>query len=144
MNLITQKKYLILKYLKLALKNGKKAKIEKNVALAFSEIKKNKKVHPLLIIVECIEKTKPFCEIKSVKVKGTMQRVPVELKQSKQKNLILRWLIINTFSRNEFSLAERIAKEIMDTTALSSRTIKMCDELHKAAEANKMFAQFKI
>jgi small subunit ribosomal protein S7 len=143
MSLITKKKYLILKYLKLALKNGKKTNIEKFFFLGLSIVKKHKKIHPLEILIDCIEKTKPFCEIKSIKIKGTLQRVPIQIKQIKQKSLILRWLIMNTFFRNEFSLAERFAKEFLDTVSLSSQTIKMRDQFHKAAEANKMFSQFK-
>ena len=144
MNLLNKKKFIILKYLKLAIKNGKKETNEKLVKLSFSLIKTVKKKSGLIILLEAIQKATPFCEVKSLKIKGGIQRIPVEMKQKRQKRLVLNWLLVNTFTRIEKTLVERLAKELLETILLQSKTIKMCDDLHKIVEANKTFTQFKL
>ena len=143
MNLLKEKKFLILKYLKLSIKKGKTETNEKLLKLSFSFIKTFKKKNALTILLDAIQKAKPFCEVKSLKIKGTMQSTPVAIKQKRQKRLVLSWLLINTFSRNENTMVERLAKELLETVLLQSKTIKICDDLHKTVEANKTFTQFK-
>lgn len=143
MNLLKEKKFLILKYLKLSIKKGKKESNEKLLKLSLSLIKNVQKKNALIVLLEAIQKAKPFCEVKSLKIKGGIQRIPVEIKQKRQKRLVLSWLLINTFTRNENTMAERLAKEVLETILLQSKTIKMCDDLHKIVEANKTFTQFK-
>lgn len=143
MNLLKEKKFLVLKYLKLSIKKGKKESNEKLLKLSLSLIKNVQKKNALIVLLEAIQKAKPFCEVKSLKIKGGIQRIPVEIKQKRQKRLVLSWLLINTFTRNENTMAERFAKEVLETILLQSKTIKMCDDLHKIVEANKTFTQFK-
>lgn len=143
MYLLKQKKFLILKYLKVLFKKGKKEKNEKALKLSFAFIKKIKKINPLVVFIDSLQKAKPFCEIRSLRVKGSIKRIPVEIKEKRQKILAMRWLLINTFDRNEKTLVERLTKELLDTTLLQSKTIKMRDDLHKMVETNKTFAQFK-
>lgn len=143
MNLIKKKKFLLSKYLKLFSQQGKKEKTEQLLKLSFSFIKKTKKTNPLIVLIDFIKKARPFCEVKSLKIKGSIQRIPIEIKQMRQRSLILRWLLINTRSRKENTIVESVSKEILETINLQSRTIKLCDEMHKISEANKIFTQFK-
>lgn len=143
MSLIHKKKFILTKYLKLSFKNGKKESKEKSLRLIFSLTKRFKKINPLSILLDALQKAKPFCEIKSLRVKGSIQRVPVEIKQIRQKSLTLGWLLANTFSRNEYTFVDRLANELLDTSLLRSKTIRMCEDLHKIAEANKTFTQLK-
>ena len=41
------------------------------------------------------------------------------------------------------SASQRIAMEILDTFSLSSQSIKNCDDVHKIAEANKVYIQYR-
>lgn len=143
MYLLKQKKFLILKYLKLLFKQGKKETNEKLLKLSFSFIKKFKKKSPLLIFLDSIQKAKPFCELRSLRIKGSIKRVPIDFKEKRQKSLALRWLLINTFVRNEKTAVECLTKEIVDTFLLQSKTIKMRDDLHKMVETNKAFTQLR-
>jgi small subunit ribosomal protein S7 len=136
-----KKKFLLSKYIKSFIKQGKKEKTELLLKLSFSFIKKTKKLNPLTILLDFLKKARPFCEVKSLKIKGSIQRIPVEIKQSRQKSLLLRWLVTNTHTEN--TIVEFLSKELLDTTNLQSKTIKLCDEMHKIAEANKIFTQFK-
>jgi small subunit ribosomal protein S7 len=132
-----------LKYLKLFLKQGKKETNERMLRLGFASIKKLKKVNPILIFLDAVNKARPFCEIRSLRVKGSIKRIPIEIKENRQKTLAMRWLILNMFNRTEKTLVECLTKEFLDTILLQSKTIKMRDDLHKIVETNKTFTQFK-
>lgn len=143
MNLLKEKKFLILKYIKLLFKNGKKERTECVLKSAFSFIKNDTKTNPIFILMSCVEKALPFCEIKAIRISGGIQRIPIEIKDNRQKSLALNWLIINTRNRPEITMVERSKKEILETLLLQSQTIKMTDDLHKLVEVNKAFTQFK-
>jgi small subunit ribosomal protein S7 len=138
---LIKKKFVVSKYIKSFIKEGKKEKAEHLFKLTFSFIKKAKKVNPLIMLLDFIKKARPFCEVKSIKIKGSLQGVPIEIKQNRQKSLILRWLVTN--ERKENTIVDRISKELLDTVNLQSRTVKLCDEMHKIAETNKTFIQVK-
>jgi len=143
MSMNIKKKLLISAYLKLFLKQGKQGKTEKLLKLSFSNIKKIKQRNPLILFLDFIKKARPFCEVKSLRIRGSIQKIPVIIKQTRQKSLVLRWLLTNTVNRSEKTIVESLSKELIETGALQSRTIKICDEMHKSAELNKIFIQFK-
>jgi small subunit ribosomal protein S7 len=143
MNRNIKKKLLISAYLKLFLKQGKQGKTEKLLKLSFSNLKKLKQVNPLILFLDFIKKARPFCEVKSLRIRGSIKKIPVIIKQNRQKGLVLRWLLTNTIGRNEKTIVEALSKELIDTIALQSRTMKACDEMHKSAELNKIFIQSK-
>lgn len=141
---INKKKRLILNHLKILLWDGKQEKAESVLKLSFALIKQLQSKNPLIVLLDCVKKAQPFCEVKSLKVKGNVHRVPVEIKHERQKSLVFRWLLTNAWSRSEHTLVESLSKEIIETAALQSKTIKTCDEMHKIAEVNKIFTQLKI
>lgn len=136
---ITFKKTKVLKYLKVFLKKGQKEKSEKALKKAFAFIKQHEKINPLLIFFDSFQKAKPFCEIKNLNIRGNLKKLPVTINKLRQQNLALRWLSINSLNRNEITFSEKLAKELIETVLLQSKTIKTSDELHKAVEANKTF-----
>jgi len=140
---INKKKRLILNYLKILLWEGKQEKAENVLKLSFALIKQLQSKNPLIVLLDCVKKAEPFCEVKSLKIKGNVHRVPVEIKHERQKSLVFRWLLTNASTRSEHTFVESLSKEIIETTNLQSKTIKTCDEMHKIAEVNKIFTQLK-
>lgn len=140
---INKKKRLILNYLKILLWEGKQEKAENVLKLSFALIKQLQSKNPLIVLLDCVKKAQPFCEVKSLKIKGNVHRVPVEIKHGRQKSLVFRWLLTNASTRSEHTFVESLSKEIIETTNLQSKTIKTCDEMHKIAEVNKIFTQLK-
>jgi small subunit ribosomal protein S7 len=136
-------KYIILSFVRILQKNGSKESSELTLKSALSIIKKNSKKEPLIFFKEIIHKSKPFCEVKSIRISGTNYKVPVEIKSRRQKVLALKWIILNSSGKLESSLANCLAKEFIDTYNLTSKTIKMCDDFHKIAESNKIYMQFR-
>ena len=69
--------------------------------------------------------------------------MPIEIKLKRQTSLVFKWLIINALNKSDLPLAFNLAKEVIDTYNLNSKTIKMCDDFHKMAESNKIYVQFR-
>ena len=135
--------FIISNFLKLYLTKGNKQLAENILRQSFSILKKIKKTNPINIISSSVEIAKPFCEIKSLKVGGSNYKVPTEIHPIRQRVLAIKFLVSSSIKRNEKSAARRIAMEIFDTFSLSSQSIKSCDDVHKIAEANKVYIQYR-
>jgi len=130
-------------FIKVIQKKGNKEPNEKMLKNVFSYIKKVNKKNPLFVFLNALERSKPFCEIKSLKISGSNYKIPVEIKSERQKTLVLKWVFLNSLKRSDFLFKTNLSKEIIDTFNVISRTIKTCDEFHKMAESNKVFIQFR-
>ena len=136
-------KYIMVSFVKTLQKNGSKEPSELIFKNMLSIVKKKSKKEPLIFFKEVIDKSKPLCEVKSIRISGTNYKVPVEIKSARQKILAFKWIMLNSSTKLELSLSQSIAKEFIDTYNLTSKTIKMCDDFHKIAESNKIYMQFR-
>nr|YP_010577911.1 ribosomal protein S7 [Cryptomonas pyrenoidifera]UZP15131.1 ribosomal protein S7 [Cryptomonas pyrenoidifera] len=134
-------KYIITSFIKVLQKTYSKESSEIILKNSFSYLKKSTKKEPLYIFKDAFNKSKPFCEVKSIRISGTNYKVPVEVDSYRQKTLVFKWIISNSIKRSDFCLSINLAKEILDTCDLNSKTIKMCDDFHKIAESNKVYIQ---
>jgi len=135
--------FIVLNFLKFYLTNGNKEISENIFRHSFSLLKKIKKTNPVNIISSSVELIKPFCEIKSLKIGGSNYKVPTEVHPIRQRALAIKFLVLNSLKRNEKSAPRSIAMEIFDTFSLSSQSIKNCDDIHKIAEVNKVYIQYR-
>jgi small subunit ribosomal protein S7 len=136
-------KYNIALFVRTLQKNGSKETSELIFKTVLSIVKKKSKKEPFIFFKEVIDKSKPFCEVKSIRISGTNYKVPVEIKSGRQRILAFKWIMLNSFKKLELPLSQSIAKELIDTYNLTSKTIKMCDDFHKTAESNKIYMQFR-
>lgn len=142
MNNSFNSKYVIISFVKNLQKDGMKESSELVFRSMLSILKKKIKKKPLFFFRQIIDKSKPFCEIRSVRISGTNYKIPIEIKPLRQKVLLLKWIILNSF-RIKMPLSDSLVKELIDTYNLVSVTVKMCDELHRTAESNKIYIQFR-
>lgn len=136
-------KHVIISFVKNIQRDGYKELCELTFRNMLSILKKKLKKKPLVFFKEVINRSRPFCEIKSVRISGTNYKVPIEIKPLRQKVLALKWLVSNSSRKVNIPLTDSLVKEFVDTHYLTSATIKMCDELHKTAESNKIYTQFR-
>jgi small subunit ribosomal protein S7 len=136
-------KYNIALFVRTLQKNGSKETSELIFKTVLSTVKKKSKKEPFIFFKEVIDKSKPFCEVKSIRISGTNYKVPVEIKSGRQRILAFKWIMLNSFKKLDLPLSQSIAKELIDTYKLTSKTIKMCDDFHKTAESNKIYMQFR-
>ena len=69
--------------------------------------------------------------------------MPIEVPARRARTLAVRWLVSFARSRNEKSMAERLAREIMDATSQQGGAWKRKDDIFRMAQANKAFAHYR-
>ncbi len=92
---------------------------------------------------EALDNIKPSLEVRSRRVGGATYQVPVEVRAERREALAIRWLIGAARGRNENTMQERLAAEVMDAMNTRGAAIKKRDDTHKMAEANKAFAHYR-
>ena len=85
----------------------------------------------------------PEVELKVRRIGAANYQVPVEVSPERKVTLGLRWLVNYSRLRNEKSMEERLANEIIDAANGTGASVKKRDDVHKMAEANKAYAHYK-
>ena len=92
---------------------------------------------------EAIENIKPILEVKSRRVGGATYQVPIEVRPVRQQSLAMRWIVDSARKRNERTMAQRLANELMDAADQKGAAFKKKEDVYKMAEANKAFAHYR-
>jgi len=77
------------------------------------------------------------------RVGGATYQVPVEVRPERREALAIRWMIIAARNRNENTMEERLAGELMDAVNSRGTAVKKREDTHKMAEANKAFSHYR-
>ena len=123
--------------------DGKKAIAQSIVYGAFDIIKDKLGVEPDVYFNQALDSLKPLLETKARRVGGSNYQVPIEISPARQQTLALRWLVMFARKRNEKSMEEKLAGEIMDAYNNTGAAYKKKDDLHRMAESNKAFAHYR-
>ena len=134
---------IITQFMNKVMLDGKKSKAEKIVYGAFEIINNKTKNDPLKFFHESIDKVKPSLEVRSRRVGGATYQVPMEVRPRRAQTLAMKWIVDSAIKRNEKTMKERVASEIMDAFNNKGKSAKKREETHKMAEANRAFAHFK-
>jgi small subunit ribosomal protein S7 len=123
--------------------DGKKGIAQTILYDAFNIISEKTGREPIEVFNEAIENIMPILEVKSRRVGGSNYQVPVEVRPERRVTLGLRWLVQYSRNRNEKTMQERLANEIIDAAGNSGASVKKREDTHKMAEANKAFAHYR-
>ncbi|OPX41290.1 MAG: hypothetical protein B1H13_02925 [Desulfobacteraceae bacterium 4484_190.3] len=66
-----------------------------------------------------------------------------EVRPSRSQALSFRWIISFAKARNEKTMAEKLAGELLDAANKRGSAIKKREDTHRMAEANKAFAHYR-
>ena len=124
--------------------DGKKTVAQKIVYDAFDIIKEKTGRDPLEVFEEALNNVMPALEVKARRVGGATYQVTLEIRPERRQTLGLRWLVLYARKRNEKTMSEKLANEIMDATQGNGGAFKKKEDMHKMAEANKAFAHYKF
>ncbi|PKP63147.1 MAG: 30S ribosomal protein S7, partial [Alphaproteobacteria bacterium HGW-Alphaproteobacteria-8] len=92
---------------------------------------------------EALDNIKPSVEVRSRRVGGATYQVPVEVRVERRDALAIRWLIDASRKRNENTMEERLAAELMDAVNGRGAAVKKREDTHKMADANKAFSHYR-
>jgi small subunit ribosomal protein S7 len=123
--------------------DGKKGTAQQIVYSAFDKIQQATGEEPLEVFNKAMNNIMPVLEVKAKRIGGANYQVPVEVRPERRQTLGLRWLTKYTRLRGERTMADRLAKELMDAANNTGASVKKKEDTHKMAEANKAFAHFR-
>lgn len=134
---------LVTRFINAILRQGKKSVAEKIFYGAMDIIGSRTNDDPMKVFKRAVEHVKPQLEVKSRRVGGSTYQVPVEVPANRQLSLSIRWLVAYAKQRNEKSMMEKLAGELMDAANNRGGAIKKREDTHRMAEANKAFSHYR-
>lgn len=134
---------LVTRFINGILRRGKKSVAEKIFYGAMDIIGSRTNDDPMKVFKRAVEHVKPQLEVKSRRVGGSTYQVPVEVPANRQLSLSIRWLIAYAKQRNEKSMMEKLAGELMEAANNRGGAIKKREDTHRMAEANKAFSHYR-
>ena len=123
--------------------DGKKSTSEKIVYGAFDIVSKKTDKTPIDFFHEALNNVKPALEVRSRRVGGATYQVPMEVRPKRAQTLAMKWIVDSAVKRNEKTMRERVANEIIDAFNNKGNAVKKREETHKMADANRAFSHFR-
>jgi len=137
------KDLILAKFMNRIMKDGKKSVSEKIVYGAFNIVSKKTDKSPIEYFHDALSNVKPSLEVRSRRVGGATYQVPMEVRPRRAQALAMKWIVDSAIKRNEKTMRERVASEIMDAFNNKGNAVKKREEVHKMAEANRAFSHFR-
>jgi small subunit ribosomal protein S7 len=122
---------------------GKKSKAEKILYISMETASKKLKKQPMEVFEAVIKNVAPLMEVKARRVGGATYQIPIEVSRERGIALAMKWLRDAARSRPGRSMAEKLSSELVEAFSGGGGAMKMREDMHKTAEANKAFAHFR-
>ena len=123
--------------------DGKKGVAQNILYNAFDIVEKKTGSQPMEVFEKALGNVMPELELKLRRVGGANYQVPVEVSNERKLTLGLRWIVNYSRLRNEKTMEERLAAEIIDASNGIGSSVKKKEDTLKMAEANKAFAHYR-
>ncbi len=133
----------ITKFINVVMSDGKKSTAEQIVYGALDLVAERAKDDPLKVWDRAMGNVRPRVEVKSRRVGGSTYQVPIDVRPDRSLALGMRWLVEYARNRNEKTMIERLANEIVDAAQNRGNAVKKREDVHKMADANKAFAHYR-
>jgi small subunit ribosomal protein S7 len=131
------------KFINVLMYEGKKSTAERIFYEAMDLVENRTSQPGVNVFKQALSNLKPVVEVKSRRVGGATYQVPVEVRPDRRTALAMRWLISYSRDRNEKSMAEKLAAEVISASKGEGNAIKKKEDTHRMAEANKAFAHYR-
>jgi small subunit ribosomal protein S7 len=131
------------KFINALMYEGKKATAEGIFYAAMDLVESRTNQPGVNVFKQALSNLKPAVEVKSRRVGGATYQVPVEVRPDRRTALAMRWLITFSRDRNEKSMAEKLAAEIILASRGEGNAVKKKEDTHRMADANKAFAHYR-
>lgn len=98
----------------------------------------------LEVFKKALANVTPQVEVRSRRVGGATFQIPSEIRPDRKTSMAIKWLILYARKRNEKSMAQKLAGEIVAAAKEEGAAFKKKEDVHKMAEANKAFSHFRF
>ena len=131
------------RFTNMIMSDGKKRTAEKIIYAALEIMSAKNKADPLSMMEKALQNVSPSVEVKSRRVGGSNYQVPVEVNPRRRLSLAMRWILDAALKRNDKSMKNKLASELLDACEGKGSAVKKREDVHKMAEANKAFADYR-
>ena len=138
---------LVTRFVNMLMWDGKKSvafKIFYDAIDIVNEKKTDDEKTALEIWKEALSNVMPHVEVRSRRVGGATFQIPMQIRPDRKVSMAMKWLIDYSRKRNEKSMAQKMAAEILAAAKEEGAAYKKRVDTHKMAEANKAFSHFRF
>jgi small subunit ribosomal protein S7 len=93
---------------------------------------------------DALSNVMPHVEVRSRRVGGATFQIPMQIRPDRKISTAMKWLISYSRKRNEKSMAQKLAAEVLAAAKEEGSAVKKRVDTHKMAEANKAFSHFRF
>ena len=93
---------------------------------------------------DALSNVMPHVEVRSRRVGGATFQIPMQIRPDRKVSTAMKWLISYSRKRNEKSMPQKLAAEILAAAKEEGAAVKKRVDTHKMAEANKAFSHFRF
>lgn len=123
--------------------DGKRGTAQTILYNAFKKIEAKTEKPAMDVFATAINNIMPENELKVRRIGAANYQVPIEVTPDRKITLGLRWLVNYSRLRNEKTMEDRLANEIIDAANGTGASVKKREDTHKMAEANKAYAHYR-
>jgi small subunit ribosomal protein S7 len=134
---------IVAKFMNTIMYEGKKSVAEQIVYGALDGVQAKAKADPLPLFKQALDNVAPSVEVRSRRVGGATYQVPVEVRTERRQALAIRWIINAARERNDKTMVDRLANELLDASNNRGAAVKKREDTHRMAEANRAFAHYR-
>ena len=135
---------LVTRFVNAVMDSGKKSVARRLIYQAFDLIEDRTSEPGVEVFRKAVNNVAPLVEVRSRRVGGATYQVPIEVRPDRRTALAFRWILQYAKARNDKSMANRLAAELMAAAKGEGGAMKKKDDTHRMAEANKAFAHFRF
>jgi small subunit ribosomal protein S7 len=106
--------------------------------------KKIEETEGLEVWRKALENVTPAVEVRSRRVGGATFQIPTPVREDRKASLAMKWLIGYARKRNEKTMSQRLASEIIAASKEEGAAFKKKEDTMRMAEANKAFSHFRF
>ena len=138
---------LVTRFVNMMMWDGKKSvafKVFYDAIDIVEEKKQGEEKTALEIWKEALTNVMPHVEVRSRRIGGATFQIPNPIRADRKISTAMKWLISFSRKRNEKSMAQKLAAEILAASKEEGSAVKKKVDTHKMAEANKAFSHFRF
>jgi len=135
---------LVTKFVNNLMLNGKKNVSYKIFYDAIEVVEQKTNENGLEVFKKALNNITPQVEVKSRRIGGATFQIPTEIRQDRKQSIAIKNLILFSRKRNEKSMANKLAGEIVSAFKEEGGAFKKKEDTHRMAEANKAFSHFRF
>jgi len=138
---------LVTRFVNMMMWDGKKSiafKVFYDAIAIVEEKKTDEEKAALEVWKDALSNVMPHVEVRSRRVGGATFQIPMQIRPDRKISTAIKWMLSYARKRNEKSMAQKLASEILAAAKEEGAAVKKRVDTHKMAEANKAFSHFRF